>query len=206
MSGLPIERAMVASAICNAAGLNVPIILGAEKPLNGPIRQPKVPRTEVLTRWPHETVFSDVSATEFMSETIQSNPGEVVLLAVGQMTNVADLFTSHPDISGLVKSLHMMLGRFTNIQPEAPNSEWNVHCDPPSAAIIYSADISSKIARHTSIGLDVTKDMMMTTAKIEQHFTHPILEPVLEMYHTGDRKYMTFHDPRISHTVRRFDL
>ena len=50
-----------------------------------------------------------------MSETIQSNPGEVVLLAVGQMTNVADLFTSHPDISGLVKSLHMMLGRFTNI-------------------------------------------------------------------------------------------
>ena len=201
VSGLPIERAMVASAICNAADLNVPIIPGAEKPLDGPIRQPKVPQTEVLTRWPHETVFSDVSATEFMAETIRSNPGEVILLAVGQMTNIADLFTSHPDIPSLVKSLHMMLGRFTDRQPEAPNSEWNVHCDPASAAIIYSVDISSKIARHTSIGLDVTKDVMMTTAKIEQHFTHPILEPVLEMYHTGDRKYMTFHDPLAAVTL-----
>ena len=84
VSRLPIERAMVASAICNTAGLNVPIILGAEKPLDGPIRQPKVPQTEVLTRWPHETVFSDVSATEFMAKTIRSNPGEVVLLAVGR--------------------------------------------------------------------------------------------------------------------------
>lgn len=110
---------------------------------------------------------------------------------------LADLFTSHPDFSGLVKSLHMMLGRFTDRQPEAPNSEWNVHCDPASAAIIYSADISSKIARHTSIGLDVTKDVTMTTVKIEQHFTHPILEPVLEIYHRGDRS---------SHTVRRFDV
>ena len=113
---------MVASTICNAADLNVPVIPGAEKPLDGPIRQPKVPQTEVLTRWPHETVFNDVSATEFMAETIRSHPGEVVLLAVGQMANIADLFTSHPDIPSLVKSLHMMLGRFTDRQPEAPNS------------------------------------------------------------------------------------
>jgi hypothetical protein len=48
VSGLPIERAMVASAICNAADLNVPIIPGAENHSTDRFGSQKYPRQRFL--------------------------------------------------------------------------------------------------------------------------------------------------------------
>ena len=46
----------------------------------------------------------------------------------------------------------------------------------------------------------------MNTAQMEERFTHPHLKPVLEMYHVGDRKHMTFHDPLAAVTVFEPDV
>lgn len=47
-----------------------------------------------------------------MREMIRKHPGEVTLLAIGPMTNVALLFAMDPEIPHLLKDLYMMLGAF----------------------------------------------------------------------------------------------
>jgi purine nucleosidase len=198
VSGQPTERAKLASAICKTAGREIPIIPGYEDRLNGPTRQPDVPQTSVLPNWPHETEFSDQNAVEFMAETIRNNPNEVVLLAVGPMTNVARLFKEHPDTAGLLKSLHMMIGRFSDA-PELPASEWNAHCDPAAADVIYSTNVPN----HVSIGLDVTHQVVMDSAQVKEHFQHPLLKPVYEMSEVwfSARDELKFHDPLAAVTL-----
>ncbi|MDP6665924.1 MAG: nucleoside hydrolase [Dehalococcoidia bacterium] len=203
VSGQPVERAKLASAICRTAGREITIVPGTEERLDGPTRQPNVPQVSVLPIWPHETAFSEQGAVDFMAETVRANPNEVVLLAVGPMTNVARLFTAHPDVPGLLKSLHLMSGRFTDSQVEAPSAEWNVHCDPAAAAVVYSPEVHSVVTRHTSIGLDVTHQVVMNSEEVERHFQHPLLSPVLEMSRVwfDEREQLRFHDPLAAVTL-----
>ena len=203
VSGQPTERAKLVSAICKTAGQDIRIVPGSENRLDGPTRQPRVPQASVLPNWPHETEFSDDDAIEFMAETIHSRPNEVVLLAVGPMTNVAKLFTKHSDTPGLLKSLQLMLGRFIDPYNGTPSAEWNAYCDPTAASIVYSDAVSGGIASHTSLGLDVTTKVTMNSDEVRQHFQHPLLMPVYEMSAVwfDERAILNFHDPLAAVTL-----
>jgi len=199
VSGQPIERAKLASAVCKTAGRDIPIVPGNENRLDGPTRQPNVQQAQVLPSWDHDTEFSEQSATDFMAEVIRANPNEVVLLEVGSMTNVAELFSKHPDTAGLLKSLQLMYGRFTNNQSDMPSAEWNAHCDPAAASVVYS----TPAPRHTSLGLDVTNQVVMDSDEVRAHFQHPLLQPVLEMSEVwfNERPQLKFHDPLAAVTL-----
>ena len=134
-----------------------------------------------------------------MAEVIRANPNEVVLLAVGPMTNVAELFSKHPDTAGLLKSLQLMCGRFTNNQSNMPSAEWNAHCDPAAASVVYSTPAPD----HTSLGLDVTNQVVMDSNEVRTHFQHPLLQPVLEMSDVwfNERPQLKFHDPLAAVTL-----
>ena len=203
VSGQPLERAKLASAICKAAGQDIRIVPGAEDRLDGPTRQPNVPQASVLPNWRHETEFGDDDAVEFMADTIRSQPNEVVLLAVGPMTNVANLFTRHPDIPGLLKSLQLMLGRFIEPYNATPSAEWNAHCDPAAASAVYSLPSSRAISNHTSLGLDVTTKVTMNSDEVKEYFQHPMLKPVYEMSSVwfDERAILNFHDPLAAVTL-----
>ena len=198
VSGQPIERAKLASAICKTVGVDIPIIPGHYDRLDGPTRQPDVPQKSVLPNWEHDTLFSDQGAVEFMAEIIRDNPNEVAILAVGPMTNVARLFIEHPDTVLLLRSLDMMIGRFSN-STDLPVSEWNAHCDPAAADIVYSTDAPG----HTSLGLDVTHQVVMDSEQVKKHFQHPILKPVYEMSEVwfSARDELRFHDPLAAVTL-----
>ena len=198
VSGQPIERAKLASAICKTAGADIPIIPGHEHRLDGPTRQPEVPQTSVLPNWQHDSSFERTDAVQFMAETIRNNPNEVVLLAVGPMTNVARLFKEHPDTAALLKSLHMMIGRFSDSE-DLPTSEWNAHCDPAAAHVVYTTQAPA----HTSIGLDVTHQVSMDSKEVKEYFQHPLLKPVYEMSEVwfSARDELRFHDPLAAVTL-----
>jgi len=203
VSGHPIERAKLASAICKTAGRDIQIIPGSEHRIDGPTRQPNVPQGSVLPNWPHKTEFPDDDAVDFMAEVIRSQPYEVILLAVGPMTNVAKLFTRHPDVPGLLKSLRLMLGRFLDPYHNTPSAEWNSHCDPTAASYVYSTAITGDIAHHTSLGLDVTKQVTMNSDEVSEYFKHPLLQPVYEMSKVwfDERSILNFHDPLAAVTL-----
>ena len=200
VSGEPVERAKIASALCKVAGKNVPIYPGIEAPLSGQQRQPRAQQAAKLPNWEHDSEFPADQAVSFMRQTIREHPGEVVLLAIGPMTNVARLFQDDPEIPGMLKSLVLMCGRFTDatvVQGRA--LEWNALCDAEATDIVYRA----KPPIHRSIGLDVTLQVVLQAEEVRQRFSTPLLRPVLDFAEVWfeQQKAMVFHDPLAAATV-----
>lgn len=57
VTGEPVERAKLASALCHAAGKDIPIYPGVGEPLLIPQKQGRSPQTAALGRWKHDTEF-----------------------------------------------------------------------------------------------------------------------------------------------------
>ncbi len=199
VSGEAHERARLASALCKAAGKPVPIYPGAEKPLLIEQEQKRSPQSAALDRWPHESQFPQSDAIEFMRRTIHAHPGEITLLSIGPLTNVALLFAADPQIPSLLKGLVMMVGVFTNQLAGVGPLEWNAICDPHAAAIVYQ----TPVAIHRSIGLDVTCQVTMEAKEVRSRFQTGLLRPVLDFAEIwfAERDTITFHDPLAAATL-----
>jgi purine nucleosidase len=178
VSGQPIERAQLASALCEVAGKDIPII---------PQQAPS------LQRWNHQQRYPDIAATDFLADTIERNSGEVTLLAVGPMTNVSNLFERHPESAQHLKQVVLMCGRFGEEQIGNRAGEWNVYCDPHAAQAV----LNTPTRRMRAHGLDVTTRVRMEQSEVRKHFRHPLLAPVLDMAEEwfSRRPLITFHDP-----------
>ncbi|MDE2816982.1 MAG: nucleoside hydrolase [Chloroflexota bacterium] len=199
VSGEATRRAMLASALCRAAGKDVPIHPGAEDPLLIAQKQPRAQQADALGDWPHSCTFPQGSAVEFLRQTIRAHPGEVTLLAVGPLTNVGLLFRADPEIPKLLKGLVLMCGQFFGRSPGRGPMEWNASCDPHAAAIVYQ----SAVAVHRSHGLDVTHQVSMPAKEVRARFQAPLLRPVAAFAEVffEHRDEITFHDPLAAATI-----
>lgn len=193
VSGQPLERARMVSALCRLAGREVPIRPGVERPLLVEPLQPRAQQAEALAGWPHQSDFPESSAVELLRDTIRANPGQVELLAIGPLTNVGLLFATYPDVPGLLAGLTLMCGAFTSGHPKSHPAEWNARLDPHAAEIVYRAPV----ARHRSIGLDVTTRVQMPADEVRRRFSHDLLRPVRDFAEVWfrERPSITFHDP-----------
>ena len=185
------ERAMLASALCQAAAREVPILVGAESPLLVSQLQPEAPQAAALGSWPHATEFASEPAVEFLRRTIRRHPGEVVLLTIGPLTNVALLFAVDPEIPALLKGLVTMGGSFWAGVFEG--HEWNLLLDPHAAAMV----LRSRPPYHRLVGLDVTTQVTMDAAEARRRFRAGPLRPVGDFAEVwfAQREQITFHDP-----------
>jgi len=193
VTGEPEKRAQIASALCRAAGRRVPIFPGADRPLLGEQRQPEAPQAAALAGLPHETDFPARRAVAFLQETIRAHPGEVVLLTIGPLTNVALLFSVDPEIPRLLKGLVSMCGLFTNRVAGWGPAEWNVKLDPTAAAIVYRRGCG----RHRTVGLDVTTQLSLALEEARTRFSSGLLKVVLAFSESWfrHRDRIVFHDP-----------
>ena len=96
-------------------------------------------------------------AHRFIIDTIRDNPGEVTLVAVGRMTNLANALKEAPEIVGLVKQVVIMGGAFAVNGNVTPAAEANIHGDPEAADVVFTATWPV-----VAIGLDVTMQTVMT--------------------------------------------
>jgi purine nucleosidase len=144
----------------------VPVARGASKPLH---RAPPAP-----LGWIHgdnglgnieledtaDTSLDARAAHSFIVDTVRAHPGEVTLIAVGPLTNLALALQAAPDIAGLVKQVVIMGGAFGTtgvLGNVTPAAEANILCDPDAADIVLGA-----AWRVTIVGLDVTQNTIMT--------------------------------------------
>lgn len=194
VSGEPERRAMLASAICRNAGEEIPIYPGTAEPLIIDQKQERAPQAEKLESWEHESKFPEGEHIDFLRRTIRERPGEITLLAIGPLTNIALLFKTDPEIPKLLDRLVMMCGYF-----ETKKGEWNAICDPHAASIVYATPIKV----HRSIGLDVTTKVTMDRDIVEDEFQSNLLGPVLDFSRVWfkNRDKITFHDPLAAATL-----
>jgi purine nucleosidase len=95
-------------------------------------------------------------AAEIIREIVRQHPGEVTLITLGPLTNIATALNSDPDLATMVRGLVMMGGSLSggNITPAA---EFNVYVDPEAARIVFQSGIPI-----TMVGLDVTRKTSLT--------------------------------------------
>ncbi|MET0358835.1 MAG: nucleoside hydrolase, partial [Pararhizobium sp.] len=96
-------------------------------------------------------------AHRFIIDTVRAHPGEVTLVAVGRMTNLARALADDPEIVSLVKAVVIMGGAFDVAGNISPAAEANIHGDPEAADIVMGAAWPV-----TVVGLDVTMKTVMT--------------------------------------------
>jgi purine nucleosidase len=97
-------------------------------------------------------------AADYLSGAIAAAPGQVTLVAVGPLTNVAVAVARSPQLVTQVSDFVIMGGSAGrgNVTPAA---EFNIAADPEAAAIVFSAGWTV-----TMIGLDVTLQARATAA------------------------------------------
>jgi len=187
------KRAQLADVLCRAAGRRVPIFPGSEHPLLVGQRQTQAQQAAALEKWPHEPDFPRGQAVRFLQETIRAHPGEIVLLTIGPLTNVALLFGMDPGIPLLLKGMVSMCGLFSNRVAGWGPVEWNASLDPHAAAIVYK----HRSAAHRTVGLDVTTQLSLGIDEVRERFQAALLKPVLDFAEVWfrHRDRLVFHDP-----------
>ncbi|MBN2147150.1 MAG: nucleoside hydrolase [Anaerolineales bacterium] len=191
VTGEAVKRASLASALCIAAGRDIPIYPGAERPLFGEQRQKIAQQAAALPRWAHQGDFPQGQAISFMADTIRAHPGEIILLTIGPLTNAGLLFSAYPDIPALLKGMFLMGGDFGE---GTQRVEWNIAGDPHASEIVFQASLPDI---HV-VGLNVTQRVMLTAEQVRQSFTAPLLRPVVDFAEIWFAQFfpsITFHDP-----------
>lgn len=101
---------------------------------------------------------ADLTAPEAIIAMAEEFDGDLTLVAVGPLTNVAMAINLRPQITHQIRSLVIMGGAFFNPGNVTPFAEFNIHTDPDAAAQVLAADWNEIIA----IGLDVTHQTAFT--------------------------------------------
>lgn len=196
VSGQAVERAKIASALCQRAGKpEIPIYPGVERALLIDGWQLEAQQAAALDKWPHVPNFPAGEAVDFLRNTIRAHPGEITLLTIGPLTNIGLLFALDPEIPALLKSVMTMGGAF--FPPLASQAEWNIALDPHAAAIVAKVAGRAGIDQRW-VGLDVTTQVQMSADEVRTRFsTHPLLTTVLDFAEVWFRRKaeITFHDP-----------
>lgn len=145
-------------------GLSAPVYQGADKPLERP-RGPSPTHVHGQNGL-GDIDLSDVIlspaasgvAHERIIELVRARPGEITIVAIGPLTNLALALRAAPDIADLVAGVTIMGGAFTagNVTPFA---EANIHNDPEAAAEVLAASWPV-----TLVPLDATMSCVLTNA------------------------------------------
>jgi inosine-uridine nucleoside N-ribohydrolase len=98
------------------------------------------------------------SAAQFIIDTVRADPGNVTIVAVGRMTNLALALKADPEIAALVKEVVIMGGAFDVNGNVTPAAEANIHGDPEAADAVFVAPW-----KVTILGLDVTMKTRMSS-------------------------------------------
>jgi purine nucleosidase len=140
------------------------------------------------------------SASAFIYRMAQQYKGELVLLPVGPLTNIALALSDHPDLVDLVSEVIVMGGNALCGGNATPTAEANIFNDAEAADIVFGGSWNV-----TMVGLDVTKRMLMTEAMIDRFEHHATemgrhLGRILPIYKTfteqgSGHRGVFLHDP-----------
>lgn len=192
--GEPEKRAAVADAICRTADKRVPIVAGLDSTMQPVPVYPTPDGADALGLWPHDT-YKRGDAPAFLYQKIKENPHEVTLIGIGNMTNVATLFTAYPDAAGLLKGLYVMNGYFGPEPLPKPYYNWNSWADPLASKIVFS----SCPAVHRAVPLEVT-DALTIEARQADSLLRQDTDLIKAVFSFGSAwlessSKLTLHDP-----------
>ena len=89
-------------------------------------------------------------AVDFMARTVAARPGEIEIVAIGPLTNVATAVRQHPGFAKAVKGMTIMGGAIASLADGAgnatPNAEFNIWVDPEAARIVFRSGMPIELS------------------------------------------------------------
>ncbi|HLQ53682.1 MAG TPA: nucleoside hydrolase [Streptosporangiaceae bacterium] len=145
---------------------DVPVVPGSARPLVRPVLDARdVHGDSGLAGAVLPAALSGPSpghAVDYLIDVTSAAPGEITLIAVGPLTNVALAVRREPALTSLVRDF-VIMGGSAGRGNATPAAEFNVLADPEAAAIVFSAGWTV-----TMVGLDVTLQARVTAAVRER--------------------------------------
>lgn len=180
-------------------GLNVLALGGAsELPLAAGVALPLIrppftaPETHGFTGLGYaklpDSPISPVSehAVDLLIREIMAHPGEVTLVAVAPLTNVALALRKEPGIAQAVREVIIMGGALRVDGNTTPLAEFNVYVDPHAAHIVLHSGMPI-----TLIPWDITREVQLTQADVDR--LQRIDSPIPRFIADATRFYIEFH-------------
>ncbi len=188
VSGDAEARARLAAKMLEDAGrLDVPVVAGASsKPL--PIQQ-----CRLADNFKSPSLLP-LAAEDFLESEIKRRPGEITVVAIGPLTNVAALLKKYPDAAKEIKQIVLMGGSIERgYAPDSkPEAEYNIKMDPAAAQAVFTSGVPILMAP-----LDVTAMLQLDAAARHRIFTHlsPVTNDLTLLYHLWNNETPTLFDP-----------
>ncbi len=117
------------------------------------------PGARLSLRKPHHE-----AAVQFLITEVERHPGEVTLLALGPMTNIALALRLKPEIETRIKQIVFMGGNVRTPGNASAAAEFNFWFDPEAARII----LRSRIPRKVMFGLDICNTAPIRKAEFDR--------------------------------------
>ena len=129
-----------------------------------PGSKPSVAAVEdaVLRTEARHSTIEPLDAADFIINTVRDNPGQITLVAVGPLTNIAEALKREPSLPDLVAGLVIMGGTVDEPGNVSPVAEANFLNDPHAADELFAHDWPATI-----VGLDVTHRIMLKDSHLE---------------------------------------
>ena len=133
-------------------------------------------------------------AHQFIIDAVKAHPGEVTIIAVGRMTNLANALKDAPEIAGLVKEVVIMGGAFNVPGNVTPAAEANIHGDALAADVIMTAPW-----KVVAIALDVTLKTTMSRPTLAELARKG--GPEVELLDRISQFYIDFYDGEVTNSM-----
>jgi purine nucleosidase len=154
-------------AVLELAGrTDVEVALGQEAPLVRALE------TTPETHGPHGIGYAELPpaarplserhAVDLLVDVVRCRPGEIDLVTLGPLTNLAMALEREPALPRLLRGYTLMGGAFGVPGNTTPTTEWNIHGDPHAARRVFRAWADAMAAdptipRPLALGLDATE-------------------------------------------------
>jgi inosine-uridine nucleoside N-ribohydrolase len=121
---------------------------------------------------PASTSLASCDAVTCLLDLIRRAPGELTLVALGPLTNLAHALRRDASLVRQLAGVMIMGGAVTVPGNATPVAEFNIYVDPEAAQEVFAAGLPL-----TLVGLDVTERVRLTAAMIEQRL-RPLDSPL----------------------------
>ena len=179
-----VEQAAINALYLTAiTGKNIPVTQGVKTPWMKAGEKPPahIHGADGLGNLPRrvdiQTQLDPRSSAQFIADMARAHPGEITLVAVGPLGNLALALKLEPALPTLLREVIIMGGAILEPGNVSPVAEANIWGDPHAADKVFTAGW-----KLTMVGLDVTHQVIMPVAlfkKIAAHHQHLATDTLL---------------------------
>ena len=196
------------------AGRSITVTKGVKSPWVKPGEAPpdfihgKDGLGNLATRVAHANTLDPRSSAQYIVDMARSLPGEITLVAVGPLGNLAAALVLEPNLPALLRNVIIMGGTVDEPGNVSPVAEANIWNDPHAADKVFGAGW-----KLTMVGLDVTHrvvtelTLFKKIADHQRHIATDTLHQAVEFYsrfYSGLHKRLALNPGCFAHDLLAF--